>query len=100
MIAQLSIPGFFETIKKAGQSVLTWFVDWIRETGEALTQTLFDSLDLTGVPAEYITWLSDHAASLNYVFPLYETIGMLSAFVQLVFAVMAIKLVLRFLPFG
>lgn len=88
-----------EVLQKALRYGLTWAIGWVRDTGEGLTQLLFEGLDGAGVPDAYLTSLSAYFSQINYVFPLFEVIGMATATFNVIVAVWGIKTALRYLPF-
>lgn len=75
-----------------------WLVSEVAAFGEWVVAQAASGLTYAGVPDSYLATIGSHASQWNYVLPLYEVVGMATAFFGLWLAVLGIKAVFKIIP--
>lgn len=75
-----------------------WLTDHAAKHGKQILEAGVSSLDWTGMDS-YLTAITTKAEQINFFFPLYETIAMMSWLTGFWAALKTIRWLLKFIPF-
>lgn len=109
MLAQTTLPtdgGFWKQAWDTVVSALmTWFgsaVQWLTQhaakQGKAILEGMVEQLDWTGMDG-YLGALTSKAEQINFFFPVYETIAMMSWLMGFWAVVKTMRWLVKFIPF-